>query len=380
MKKAFNKLPPNFLVEDLKLSKRNEQFLDKLVNHLKGYVTEVRLKKYIYSMRRFADLIEKDFDKLTREEGRIAGGIIISGNLGVRTKQDVIKEIKTSYKILFGNSEDFPDAVRLMKAPPSKGKLNLPKEMPTEEDIYNMIKACHNSRDQFFIGLLGLDGALRPVEARKLKWGDVKKDKYGHFVVVNTAKRSGDKDTRAIRIIKSEPYFVKWNQEYPAEKKDDAFVFLNYSDLKPMNQGTITALFNRISKKLNKDINPYLLRHSLLTRMSKNPEVPISVLKKFAGHSLRSNTIAEYQHFGDEDIKDLQLQINGIVKHEKKKEEEKKPVICPKCHKPNEYDAEFCVFCNMALSQKRMVDVYQLMEENNKRMFEQFKKLMESEK
>ena len=49
----------------------------------------------------------------------------------------------------------------------------------------------------------------------------------------------------------------------------------------------------------------------------------------------------------------------------KRKEEEKMPVICPNCKRPNEYDSEVCSFCNMALSQKRMVKDYSQFEESS---------------
>ena len=71
---------------------------------------------------------------------------------------------------------------------------------------------------------------------------------------------------------------------------------------------------------------------------------------------MRSNTISEYQHIGDDDLKDMQLEINGITKSKEDKPREFKPINCPHCNKRNEYDAEFCLFCNQALSQKRMID------------------------
>jgi len=251
--------------------------------------------------------------------------------------------------------------------------------MPEEKDIYRMIKACQNSRDKFFIALIGLDGALRPIEARNIVWGDVKKDKYGYYITIHTAKKSGDKDTRTVRLIKSEPYYVEWNKDYPADKSDGSHIFVNFSDLKQMTQGTITALFKRLKKKLKIPVlYPYILRHQFITRASKNPQWSVPLLKKFVGHSLASNTIAEYQHFGDEDLKDIQLRVNGIIKDKEKKEIERKPIKCPKCKTANEYDAEFCHFCNMALSQKRIVELDEILEKNNKMMYEQLKQMVES--
>lgn len=358
MKNRFDKLRRDVSMKDINISARNRDFIDRFTRHLQ--VSKARENKYRYSLFRFAGLIEKDFDKVTEQEIIDASKIINAGNLAVKTKQDIISEMRAAYKFWLGKNLFYPQVIAGLKAPASKGKLRLPDEMPSEEEIYKMIKACGNVRDKFFIALIALDGALRPIECRRIVWGDIKKDQYGHFIVVKTAKESGDKDTRVIRIIKSEPYFMRWSQEYPGEKTDNAYVFINYSDLKPISQGTISALFGRLKKKLGiKRLYPYLLRHALLTNMSKDPRVPISLLKKFAGHSLASNTIAEYQHFGDDDLKDMQLQVNGIVKKEGKKDRERKPVKCPKCKKMNEYDAEFCIYCNMALSQRRQVESYE---------------------
>lgn len=379
MKKGFDKLPYGTTIEELKkdISPKNAQYIDKFIEHSTGYVTETRLSKYVYTLVRFAHLIEKDFDKLTYEEIRVAGGIINKGNLSTKTKQDIISEIKTSFKFLFGKNQFFPEVVGGLKPPTSKGKLRLPEEMPTEKDIYDMIKACNNSRDAFFIALIALDGALRPIEARKITWGDVKKDQHSHYITIHTAKKSGDKETRVVRVIKSEPYFIKWNQEYPAEKTDNAYVFVNYSDLKPLTDGTIASLFRRLKKKLRlKRMYPYLLRHQFITTASKDSNWTEPLLKKFIGHSLHSTTIAEYQHFGDEDLKDIQLKVNGIVKRDVKKEPDRKPIKCAKCGKSNEYDAEFCYFCNMALTQKRMVEVNEKQESANKLLFMLSKELL----
>jgi len=53
---------------------------------------------------------------------------------------------------------------------------------------------------------------------------------------------------------------------------------------------------------------------------------------------------------------DMQLEYNGIIKKEDKKALERKPVKCPKCSTANEYDAEFCMNCQLALTQKSMID------------------------
>jgi len=340
------------------LSQRNKDFIEKFIEHKKGYVTDPQLDSCRYFLSKFAYVLEKDFDKATKDEITKVGGIILQSPYATKTKQDIFCYTKLAYKFLFGENEYYPREVLGLKRPNSRTALKLPKDMLSEEQVYQMIKVCTHVRDKFFIALCGLDGALRPCEGRNIKWGDIKKDKYGHYVIIHTAKKSGNKETRSVRIIKSEPYFIQWSNVYPKERKDDSYLFINVYTLRKINKGATAGLFRRLRKRLNFDMRvyPYLMRHSLITRMSKDPKISIPVLKKFIGHSLRSNTIAEYQHFGDDDTKDMQLEMNGIKKLEEDVLPILQPITCPKCQKPNEYDAEFCGFCNMALSQRRLIE------------------------
>jgi len=352
------------------MSPKNKKYLDDFLAYKEGYVSSCAVESYWYRLIRVIDLLEKDLDKATKEDMTKIGGLILQSPFTDKTKEDFIASIKNAFKFWFGENEYFPKQVLGLKRPKTRTSLKLPQDMLTEEQIHQMIRGCTNYRDKFYVALSGLDGALRPCEARNIKWGDVKKDKYGHFITIYTAKKSGNKETRTIRIIKSEPYFIQWNQNYPIEKRDDAYVFINFSRLDKMGEGAIRSLFKRLKRKLgyNGRLYPYLLRHSCITRMSKDPRIPIPVLKKFVGHSLRSNSIAEYQHFGDDDLKDMQLEINGIKKAEEDKPKECLPVKCTKCEKMNEFDAEFCYFCNQALTQKRMIEGSETLNTMNKQM------------
>ena len=96
-------MPYGTFVGDLSITTRNKELVTQLVAHLTGYVTEVRIKKYQHALVRFADLVEKDFDRLTYDEVREAGGIINKSSFSTKTKQDIISEVKTAFKYWFGD-------------------------------------------------------------------------------------------------------------------------------------------------------------------------------------------------------------------------------------------------------------------------------------
>ena len=373
MKKTYGRVPKGTTIAQIKknLSKTNREMIDEFAAFKKGSVIEKRLTLIHNSLVKFADLLEIDFDKASKDDITRAWNIIYSStDISVKSKQDEYLHIRQVFKHWFGEDEEFPKTVRVMTIPKGRGLLKLPDEMPTEEKIYSAVKLCCNYRDKFFVAYEGLDAGARPVELRRLKWKDLKKDDHGYYFNIKTAKESGDYEERPIRIIFSEPYLLDWMKNYPGTRDDENYVFCRLDDpTTPIAHGALATLFRQLKKKLGikGKFSPYVLRHATLTRMGKNPNVSLSVLKKFAGHTQTSNIIGAYQHYGSDDVKDMQLGYAGREKKEDDRlyELKKAPLKCPHCGKSNQWDAEVCGFCNFALSQRKNIE------------FEEYKKRIE---
>lgn len=396
MKKEYGKLPKDITINKLKerLSDRNREMITEFVDFKKGSVTDKRLTMIHNSIVKFGDLLEIDFDKASKDDITKAWNIILSSEqLTVKTKQDEYLHIRQVYKHWLGDDEEYPKVVRGMKRPKGRSRLVLPEEMPDEEMIHRAIRACRNPRDRFFVAYEGLDAGARPVELRMLKWKNLKKDDNSYYFRVWTAKQSGESDYRPIRIIFSEPYFLEWMKSYPGHRKDDEYVFCDLNQpSKPITHNALTRLFMRLKKNIGfkGKFSPYVLRHATLTRMGKNPNVSEAVLKKFAGHTQSSSIIGEYQHYGGDDVKEMQLGYAGKEIHTQDKSYELKkiPIKCPHCGKANAWDSEICGFCNFALSQKRHVEIEEFKKrteklekernETNKLIKELIKKISES--
>lgn len=396
MKNEYGKLPKGVTISDLKkrLSDQNRKRIDDFVDFKRGSVTDKRLTLIHNSLVKFGDLLEIDFDKASKTEVTKAWNVILSSDqLTIKTKQDEYLHIRQVYKHWFGDDEEYPKVVRGMKRPTGRGHLTLPEELPDEETIHRAIKTCSNSRDRFFVAYEGLDAGARPVELRHLKWKNLKKDDHSFYFRIWTAKESGQTDYRPIRVIFSEPYLLEWMKAYPGQREDDKYVFCKLDNPSiPMTSNSVTSLFKRLKKRLDLKIkfSAYILRHATLTRMGKNPNVSEAVLKKFAGHTQTSSIIGEYQHYGGDDVKEMQLGYAGKenVKKDKSYELKMTPIKCPHCGKANAYDSEICGFCNFALSQKRHIELEEFKkrteklenerEETNKLIKELIKKISES--
>ena len=365
MKNRYGKVPKDITIKYLKntLSENNQMMINEFVEFKKGSVTDKRLTLIHNSLVKFGDLLEIDFDKASKNDITRAWNIILSSSeLTIKTKQDEYLHIRQVYKHWFGDDEEYPKVVRGMKRPKGRGRLVLPEEMPDEGMIHKAIKVCRNPRDKFFVAYEGLDAGARPVELRSLQWRNLKKDDHGYYFRVWTAKQSGQSDYRPIRIIFSEPYFLEWIKLFPGQRNDDEYVFcsLNNPNI-PMTANAVSRLFQKLKKRLGikMKFSPYVLRHATLTRMGKNPNVSEAVLKKFAGHTQSSSIIGEYQHYGGDDIKEMQLGYadQKNIKQDVSYELQNTPVKCSHCRKANTWDAEVCAFCNFALSQKRSVEI-----------------------
>jgi integrase/endogenous inhibitor of DNA gyrase (YacG/DUF329 family) len=397
MKKTYGKLPKNIRIKDIenRLSEKNKEMINEFIDFKRGSVTEDRLRLIHNSLVKFGDLLEVDFDKATKIDITKAWNIVLSStDLTIKTKQDEYMHIRQVYKHWLGDDEEFPRIVRGMKRPKGRSRLRLPEEMPDENMIHKAINACNNPRDKFFVAYEGLDAGARPIELRLLRWENLKKDDQGYYFRIWTAKESGQTDYRPIRIIFSEPYFLEWIKAYPGNREDHEYVFCKMCNSNvPMTGGSVTSLFKKIKKKLGikTKFSAYVLRHATLTRMGKNPNVSEAVLKKFAGHTQSSSIIGEYQHYGGDDVKEMQLSYAGkdITATNKSYELKITPVNCPHCGKANKWNSEICGFCNFALSHKRSVDIEEYKkrteklekekEETNQLIKKLIKKIEESE-
>ncbi len=343
------------------LSLKNQERIIEFEEFKKGAVTSKRLSIIKNSQIKFADLLEIDFDNATKLDITKAWNIIYSKDckLSVKSKQDDFMHIRQGFKHWFGEDEEYPKAVRGMTRPSQKGHLRLPRKLPNEEDIQDMIKKCRNARDKFWIAWTGLDSAVRPVENRALRWKDLTKDESGYILTIKTAKDSGDREDRSIRVINSEPYLFQWMREYPGKTEGDNFIFCSLDNPSiPLSETAVASLFRRLKGRINfKGVfHAYILRHALLTRLSKNPKVAIPILRTMAGHSKASNILSEYQHFSNEDVLDMNLVVAGGKQEKKNYELKIKPIKCPHCETSNPHDAEVCGKCNFALSQQRLSD------------------------
>ena len=119
----------------------------------------------MYDLRNLSKWLGKDFEDATKDDiktlvGKIEQEAFFIKRLGKEvpyqesTKRDFRITIRKFYKWLKG-TEEYPDEVKWIKSNSRKcGRIKLPEEMFTEEDIKKLINAADLPRDRAFISVL----------------------------------------------------------------------------------------------------------------------------------------------------------------------------------------------------------------------------------
>ncbi|MCX6681837.1 MAG: site-specific integrase [Methanoregula sp.] len=236
-----------------------------------------------------------------------------------------------------------------IKAPGIDYNTKKPAQMLDEDEIRKLIDTCRHPRDKALFSML-YEGSFRPVELVRMTWDQVKFDDYG--IIVNTAEKTGK--PRYIRLITSRPYLAAWQAAYPAERTDDAQIFIaTIKPHQPIGYRGMQHLLRRIVKEsgIKKKISLYLFRHSRITNLLQQ-EYPESAIKLQAWGNLRTPMLATYAHLDGSYMDNVMLGRAGIVQTEKKKKSEALKVEqCPQCHAINAPGARFCMICGRSLTE-----------------------------
>ena len=258
-----------------------------------------------------------------------------------------------------------------------------PSDMWTAEDDLLFLKYCPSKRMKCYHAISG-DLSARPSEILSLKikditWKRVENKQYAEVLV------NGKTGTRHLLLVDSIPYLKDYmNSEHPLSSNPNAPLVcgtyrsygkhitkttlgLIYDDYKKNvypklldSPTTIPEDKQQIRELLRKPWNPYVRRHSALTR--KSQILREQTLKQHAGWSGDSQMHMRYIHYlGNESNQSL-LESYGIVTKRRQMSNVLKSTQCPNCNEPNKPDSKYCGKCRLVLS----YDAYSETLENQK--------------
>lgn len=324
------------------LSNEDRAILEDYLKFCRTTSGEERVNQKIKTyMLQFYDIINKPLDKWSLKDIQELIILINACNKAEYTKNDLKKLLKRFLKYQYKKHEDLEVMLSLIKCKSDINAFNYQRvnENTLVNDLeFEKILLKANTLKQKAILCLLFEAGLRPQELRALKWIDVKiDDDIGSITVFSTKTRK----TRTIPIQSSIIHLKRWKEEYeyPNVRQDD-YVFPNPRDRnKPLSDNALPMMFRRLSGKagINKNIFPYLLRHSRITEINKR--LPAHLESKFAGHSIKQSQI--YTHLSSDDLRTAMLQKVFNVKEMPKTERDRLEEEIKNIRK--EFDKKFVV-------------------------------------
>ena len=193
-------------------------------------LSEHRVLKYAFMLKKIAKYILSDFDRVTEEIIREYVARLEISSLSDWTKHDYKVTLKKFYKWLNGGAE--PSSVKWIRTSFQKQDRKLPEDMLSEDEIKRMINTAINKRDKAIIALLWDIGA-RIGEIGNLRIKHVKFDDLGGVIIVN-----GKTGPRRVRAVWSVDYLKNWLEEHPGNNDPEAPLWFKFSkkveELEPM--------------------------------------------------------------------------------------------------------------------------------------------------
>ncbi|MDW0335335.1 MAG: tyrosine-type recombinase/integrase [Nitrososphaeraceae archaeon] len=122
--------------------------------------------------------------------------------------------LKSFYKIVYGNNEYYPDAVKWFSVKVGKDICDMDKGLDTaeyleEEEIERLVNSANNIQKKAFIGCMYESGA-RPEEFLRLDNTDIKIDTKGAIFILR-----GKTGERRVRIIAFTGLLKQWMEIHP---------------------------------------------------------------------------------------------------------------------------------------------------------------------
>jgi site-specific recombinase XerD len=308
-------------------------------------LSEVRVTKYVYSLRKLAKWLDQDFDDVSRSDIEQLVNQLERSDYSAWTKHDYKVTIKRFYKWLKGAGEDYPPEVKWIKTTLKTKDVLLPENLLTEEEVQQLVDAASTPRDKAFIITLYESGA-RIGELGSMRIKDVVfEERY------TTLMLRGKTGARRVIVVASTPHLNIWIQNHPLHNNLEAPLWVNMGTVNRFQAMSYSALAKRLKvaaerAKLKKRVTPHKLRHSRATFLAT--KLTETQMNQVFGWKQGSEMPSVYVHLSGRDVDDAILGVYGLRNVEEEKPK-LTPRICPRCNITNAYNAKFCARCGLAL-------------------------------
>lgn len=259
------------------------------------------------------------------------------------------------------NKQLLEKKVRALKPPGMDYNVTLPEDLPTMEEIAEIIKYCPDAMEKAFIATT-YESTARIGEAARLTWRDLAGDEHGYKVYLDDQKTG---QRRFGRLTMCSEYLNTYRNLKPGASKDD-FVFtmsngkpLKYSKafkivLDAIKRAIDNTQDGEIRKSLaSKIITPHDLRRARITHMIIMG-YPESAIKMLAWGNLNTQQFRVYVKLCEKDLDRIFLEKAGIIRKSDELQIPTAPRPCGNCHTINGCGSDYCSKCGRPLTEAKL--------------------------
>lgn len=343
-------------LEKSPLSARNKDLIKRFVGFCrKDNITQCTYTNYANILMRIAKRLDKDLDKLNEDD-------IDSLMIALETegyKHGYIHNFKKSLKKLYFwlSDGDVPKFIRELKLTTPVNQVE-PKDLLTDEEAEQLLRACRNARDRALIAVL-LDSGLRVGAVGSLLIDNILLDLHSGTVSPNKDSKSNKTFSKPVPITWSCGYLGQWLSVHPDKDNPKAplWVNLDYPFGECMSYKNIRIMIKTTAERagIKKPINPHIFKHRAVSKW---------ILEGFSDQEIKhrgtwaqdSRMMRVYGHFTSEDINKSILQKYGVTKEQVMKV---KLTNCPRCNITLPPSSKFCPQCSLALDASAAMEIQQ---------------------
>ncbi len=306
--------------------------------------TRARAVKLVYGLRKLSRLLGKPFNLATKDDLIGLVGRLDAEELSVCTKYDIKVILKTFYRWLKGEDEQYPKEIAWLK-PRLKGQRHkLPEELLTEDEVLRIAQAATRPRDKALVLVL-YESGCRIGEMLTLKVKHVSFDEFG--AVLRVTGKTGD---RRVRVISSAPALTSWLEYYEGSNDPEAYLWPPRSNNNketglPTVHQSVCKMLEVLSARagVKKHVHPHLFRHSRATALAT--KLTEAQMKEYFGWTQGSSMAATYVHLSGRDVDKTLLSLQGLAKPVEALEDKMRIAFCQRCREKNAPTAKFCLRC-----------------------------------
>ena len=338
-------------IEHSNTNLENKKLIKNFIQFLRAQGKKPRtVMRYVYTFGKVLTEVpgNKPLLKCTKEDIIKIVDKINAMPLSEVTKTKCKITLKVVFKHFVGEDEFYPKEVRWIKTTSKDTNQILPSDLLTNDDIAKLLQSTRNLRDRAIIALMA-DAPLRPHELLGLKVGSIILDGAQPYLIVGADTKTGQ---RRIPLFDSVAALSSYIESVKRLKVSDP-LFIDYEQLQqkgkiePMNYDSLRMMLIKVSKRANikKRINPYVFRHSVVTRYSNS--LTNAQLEKIAGWRPGSGMHAVYQHLSTSDLDIALAKAKGLPTPETQTDIKSKQ--CHRCGFSNPSYQRFCGKCGSPL-------------------------------